>query len=554
MQLLAQQPWNPGTPLPFWRQLRWQLTFALALLAVVAVVMVEAVTLAETSSRSRSQVQGQLETLATLKQSQIELWLNHATSTLAVILSGPSADQIVGLLRAPEAGGPTLQRVNDLLLAALSARNTDEIGAMRYRTLFVYTPDGRVVASSDPAQIGKQLQRQPYFTASLAGMHVQPPFYTSDSDELNMVVSQRVLDQSGKLVGVLAGRLDLTYLASLMFDRKGLGATGETYLVSSESNYLLTPSRYDGYPLTRAYHSEGIDRVLRRENGSRLYDNYGSPPAQVLGAYRWVPALQAGLVAEMELSEALEASRRSRDISIAVGVAASLIAGLLGLFLATRISNPIHELTRSATQISMGDLEQRVTVRQSDEIGVLAHGFNMMTDQLRHTLATLEQRIAERTADLERALGEREQTLSALRDSIEARDLLSATVRELSSPVLPLTKDVLVLPLIGTIDTGRAALLVEALLQSIARQRARIVIIDVTGVPVVDTQVAHTLLQAASSVRLLGAEPVLVGLRPELAQTIVGLGIDLSGLTIQIDLESGVRYALGRRLVAAPAR
>jgi rsbT co-antagonist protein RsbR len=546
MQLLAQQPWNPGAPLPFWRQLRWQLTFALALLAVVAVLVVETVTLSETSSQARRQVFDRLNIEVDLKQAQLELWLDQATSTLALILSGPNADQIVALLQAPGSSS-SQQRVNDLLLATLSARNTDQIGAMRYRTLFIYTADGDVVAASDPAQLGKQVRRQPFFTSSLAGVHIQPPFYTSDSDELNIVVSQRVLDQNGKLVGVLAGYLDLTYLRGLMFDRKRLGVSGETYLVSSESNYLLTPSRYPDYPLTRAYHSEGIDRALRQESGNGEYLDYRSPPVMVLGAYRWVPALQAGLIAELDLTEALEANRRSRDISIAVGVLASLIAGLLGLFLATRISSPIRDMTRSATRISLGDLDQRVVVRQSDEIGVLAHGFNLMTDQLRQTLGTLEQRIAERTADLEQALSEREQTLSALRESIEARDLLSATVRELSSPVLPLTRDVLVMPLIGTIDTGRAALLVEALLQSIERQRARIVIIDVTGVPIVDTQVAHTLLQAASSVRLLGAEPVLVGLRPELAQTIVGLGIDLSDLTIQINLESGVRYALSRR-------
>jgi rsbT co-antagonist protein RsbR len=70
---------------------------------------------------------------------------------------------------------------------------------------------------------------------------------------------------------------------------------------------------------------------------------------------------------------------------------------------------------------------------------------------------------------------------------------------------------------------------------------------DVTGVPIVDTQTARVLLDAANAARMLGAQTVLVGLRPELAQTIVGLGLDLSGLTTRADLQSGVSYAMEQR-------
>src|SRR5436190_22953520 len=84
----------------------------------------------------------------------------------------------------------------------------------------------------------------------------------------------------------------------------------------------------------------------------------------------------------------------------------------------------------------------------------------------------------------------------------------------------------------------------DSLLRSIERHRARIVIMDVTGVPLVDTQVAQTLMQAADAARLLGAKTILVGVRPELAQTIVGLGLNLRGLVTCADLQSGVGYAL----------
>jgi rsbT co-antagonist protein RsbR len=109
---------------------------------------------------------------------------------------------------------------------------------------------------------------------------------------------------------------------------------------------------------------------------------------------------------------------------------------------------------------------------------------------------------------------------------------------------MPVQEGILVMPLIGAIDSERAALLMDSLLRAIERHRARIVIMDVTGVPLVDSQVAQTLMQAADAARLLGTKTILVGVRPELAQTIVGLGLDLRGLVTCADLQSGVGYAL----------
>jgi rsbT co-antagonist protein RsbR len=96
------------------------------------------------------------------------------------------------------------------------------------------------------------------------------------------------------------------------------------------------------------------------------------------------------------------------------------------------------------------------------------------------------------------------------------------------------------------INADRGEMLTSALLAAIEEHRARIVILDVTGVPIIDEQTARILLESAQATRLLGAEVVLTGLRPELAQTIVSLGLDLSGLVSRSNLQSGVAYALRR--------
>jgi anti-anti-sigma regulatory factor len=149
---------------------------------------------------------------------------------------------------------------------------------------------------------------------------------------------------------------------------------------------------------------------------------------------------------------------------------------------------------------------------------------------------TLEERVAERTAELKRTIDE----LSA---TTAERERLSDTVRDLASPVIPVLEGILAMPLIGVIDSQRAAHLTAALLAGVEEHQAKVAILDVTGVPLVDTQVARVLLEAATAVRLLGAQTVLVGLRPELAQTIVGLGVDLSAIVTRVDLRSGVEYA-----------
>lgn len=127
-------------------------------------------------------------------------------------------------------------------------------------------------------------------------------------------------------------------------------------------------------------------------------------------------------------------------------------------------------------------------------------------------------------------------------------------LRELSTPLMPIHQGVLVLPLVGQIDPRRAGQIMETLLEGISAQVADVVIMDITGVPVVDTQVANYLIQAARAARLLGAKIVLVGIGPEIAQTIIQLGVDLSDITTRANLESGISYALSLQgFMIAPA-
>lgn len=111
---------------------------------------------------------------------------------------------------------------------------------------------------------------------------------------------------------------------------------------------------------------------------------------------------------------------------------------------------------------------------------------------------------------------------------------------ELSTPLIPLTDQVVLMPLIGTMDSKRAARMIEALLHGLTQTRPVVAIVDITGVSVVDTHVANTLVQAAQAARLLGTHVVLTGIRGGVARSLVGLGVELEGLTTRKSLQDGI--------------
>ena len=117
---------------------------------------------------------------------------------------------------------------------------------------------------------------------------------------------------------------------------------------------------------------------------------------------------------------------------------------------------------------------------------------------------------------------------------------------ELSTPVVKLWDGILALPIIGTLDSARTQVVMESLLQSIVQTNSRVAIIDITGVPTVDTVVAQHLLKTITAARLMGADCIISGVRPQIAQTIVHLGINLQDVTTKATLAAAFKVALDR--------
>lgn len=148
------------------------------------------------------------------------------------------------------------------------------------------------------------------------------------------------------------------------------------------------------------------------------------------------------------------------------------------------------------------------------------------------TLSTIVDKLAQHTVN----------TYQEAREAIIRRQ--QEELLELSTPVVKLWEGVLAVPMIGVLDSGRTQMVMEALLQKIVETGSELAIIDITGVPTVDTLVAQHLLKTVTAIRLMGADCLISGIRPQIAQTIVHLGIDLQGVRTKATLADALELAL----------
>ena len=140
--------------------------------------------------------------------------------------------------------------------------------------------------------------------------------------------------------------------------------------------------------------------------------------------------------------------------------------------------------------------------------------------------------------------------------NLEALKRHQAAIRELSTPVIRVHDRILLLPLVGTVDSARAHQIMETVLTRVTDEQAKVLILDIAGVPVVDTKVAQHLMQTTAAVKLVGARTILTGISAQVARTIIQLGVDISAMDTQSRLQDGIELALavvGKAITAKEA-
>jgi len=194
----------------------------------------------------------------------------------------------------------------------------------------------------------------------------------------------------------------------------------------------------------------------------------------------------------------------------------------------TDVESAVHDILLVLTQVAAGDLSLRIQSSETPDtpVGALVQGINGIIEAWRES--ELKARKTKRA--LEAKLG-----------TIETQ---AAAIRELSTPIMDIWEDILLLPIVDLLDTKRSADVMSNLLAAIAQKQSKHVILDITGVELVDTRTADYLIKVVRASRLLGTRCVLTGLSPAVAQTLVEIGADLSEVTTMRSLREGLRHCL----------
>lgn len=369
---------------------------AVAMLPFLGISLVLGISSAQSG---RQDAINQLDTAMSYKETAIRSWVSAMKVDLGSALVGENTirdiQQVIQF-----SSQPTQTKTAEYTgaLEAIRTRFTTQAGqSLYYEELMVLNPEGIVVLSTDKAMEGQILSDQAFFQLGQQIPYVDPPSFSSAQNKTLMYASYPIANAERQVVGVLVGRARFTPLNDILNERTGLGQTGVTYLVGMNRALLagLKPEEHG-----RKIQSAGVLAAFGGETiGSRVYKDYLGVP--VLGSYRWIPDLQAVLMAEQAQIESLLPTYANLAVNASVAISSVLVALFIALLVTRSIAAPVSDLAATASLIAAGERKLSASAERSDEIGVLAKAFNSMTTQLNVLIEGLEQRVADRTREME---------------------------------------------------------------------------------------------------------------------------------------------------------
>ncbi len=390
-----------------WLSIRTRLVSSFVILVLIAMSAVGITSVVLGWQNGRQRVNEQLEFEVRLKEFELNAWLDRLETNLKAATTDQGITDLADFLLVRYAEFPndedlTPQNIPIDLRASLRLRmqmHINQIQLFNYLTLV--DASGRVVVSTETLPDG--LISSVLFAANQKPSAVITTIFFSD--EPQVVVAIPIFEAGSDLEGMtpvlwgyMLGGVDLAPVTAIMSDKSGLGDTGDIYLVG-DNRVVLTELRFgDQGQLAQAV---TIDQAFATQtNGLGEYRNDRNE--SMVAVYHWLPRLGAVLLAEKTRTEAFKAIYTALFLNVAITVGAVVLAATAALAVTRSIVGPLAHLSETARLIASGNLDQVVKVEQQDEVGQLAQTFNLMTEQLRGLFGNLEQRVAERTHDLER--------------------------------------------------------------------------------------------------------------------------------------------------------
>jgi len=372
--------------------------FAFVLLSVVGV-------LAYTSGRTsleQATFSG-LTSAAVEKEAALETWISQAQNQIQNISESPFIrEQVAALTYKTQT--TNIESVHDDIVAELTPLIESQD---TFIDLFIVEPiTGKIIAATNAREEGTFKEDRPYFINGQKGVYVQNVYFSIECQCPAMTASAPIKSDSGALLAVIAGKLNLVDMGIIINRSSGPYQSGDAYLVNTSSLLVTQPRMIlDAAVLQRGVHTDAVKQCLLEESGSIQDRDYRDVPA--MAVYRWLGDRRLCLVVKVDQAEALEPVRNfGRTLLITAGIAL-LGASILAVTLAQTITHPVLALKNSVTQFGQGNLDIRFPARSKDELGALAREFNTMADAivekeklLQDYAKNLENRVHERTTRL----------------------------------------------------------------------------------------------------------------------------------------------------------
>ncbi len=397
---------------------------------VMVVLMIIVVTSAGTViigiQNAQKNTYNQLATVSDLKESAIDTWTSMLRNTLVTSMAGEDFRlRAASILSGAQAQGSSQEIETQKGLLREQLQHTMQ-GTNLFDDLFLVDANGKLAVAALGEAAGQSRIEGDWakFSQGLTGAYVSPVFISRDgagNSSFSLIAAMPVTDANDKVVGVFAGRANISSLRDIILRGAGQAASTETLLVGTNSTGMSTSKGYTDFA-GRYVTSPGIEQALAQQDGQSVYVNYRG--VTVLGEYRWVPQIQVAMLTEQDQASVYQPLFLTLGTNIGISLIV-LILALVGAFIISKnIATPLRSLAATAIKVAQGNLNLRAPQGRDDETNTLATAFNSMTEQLGAMIATLEERVAERTLALERRTAQI-QTASEI-----AKDITSLTTLE----------------------------------------------------------------------------------------------------------------------------
>ena len=376
-------------------------------------------------------IHAHLETTVQSRAHHIETYLKEHKGKVEIMADLAVVENVLEAFKNKESISKELTKKAGLVVAEFIQTDGD------FYEIFVLNRDGKIVLSTDQSNVGLDKSTDDYFLGAGEISYIKDAYYSTTTNRGSIAVSAPILDdETGRWLGVLVARLDLTGLNEIACDRTGLGQTGEIFIVNKEG-YMITPSRFRKHTFLKQkvdtlnvghYLLNKDKKLVARKQALDLFHSYRGK--MVLGTHAYIPVMQWYLCSEIDKKEALASLAKIRLLFVVTMTLVPIGAWLIGVFLSRVISRPIRKLQGGAEIIGGGNLDYKVGMDTKDEIGQLSQAFDKMSADLKESHTNLkdshkqlEEKVQERTVELS-------STNKKLQEEIEQRSSAHTKLRQ----------------------------------------------------------------------------------------------------------------------------